>query len=242
MNKLKVPLTGILAALLVLGMACAGGGDSSPGEEATPARTEHQSTPKPTREPTPSPTPAPAAGWTRHTTAGFEIDLPDTWETWEPTAEGTQEVIQALEASDPDLAEALRQLTSEEALDETFAAFDTESGAQFLTNFSVYEQESPIPMTVRASVSEGEAQVEELGGTLVASDANLSIGGARAGRIEYSLTCSCGEGPEVELVEVYYVVLPEPTHGFLLAFASSAADYPAMEPVFVQIAESFQPR
>ena len=239
-NKLTVFAGGLAVILTITAACCGGGGESSPAETATPARTERvkQAPGKPTRAPTPTPTPAPAAGWTRHSGAGFEIDLPDNWETWEPTAEGTDALIQALEGSDPELAEALRQFTSEMGTSGVLSAFDTQSG-ELLTALEIYEQESPLPVTIGASIEAGEESVAGIGGTVLSTADDLRIGGARAGRIEYAVTCTCA-GANVEIIEVDYLVLPEPTHSFLLTFAATAPDYPALEPVFEQIAESFR--
>ncbi len=238
MNKLSLLLAGILAAFLLAGAACAGG-DTQSGDEATPARTERvrQATMKPTPKPKPTPslTPAPAPGWTRYTTDDFEIDLPDTWQTWDPTEESVDVIVAQVEERAPQLADPVEELLrNEEAPGWALAAIDTGSPAGLLRSFNVLEQDLEAPTTVRQIIAGSEEVLPDLGATLLSSDADLQIRGLRAGRIELALTGASGSR------QLQYLVMPDPTRAFNLVFTTSPEDYAALEPTFEQIAGSFQ--
>lgn len=235
MKKFSGLLAGILATSALAGTAC-GGGDATV-EEATPVRTEQvrQASPTVSPEPTPEATAAPAPGWTRRAAADFEIDLPENWETWDPSKETLEAVFQVVETKNPELAGTAQEFFESQPEGLGFAAIDTQSPAGFLRSLNVIKQELPGPTTIKAAISDSEDVLTDLGLSVVSTDTGLSIGGARAGRIVTEGDLGTGAFREAQ-----YIILPEPTIAFILTFGTALDDFDGLEPTFRQIADSFR--
>ena len=171
-------------------------------------------------------------GWERHTTANIQVDLPETWDAFDPTEETLDTVREALATFNPDFAALFEQTVSLELLE--FLAFDTES-VEFVNNLNLIRQESPLPLTVPAAIAQAETMYSDLGITVLATDSDLTIGGLKAGSIQVSMSF----GP-YEVREVQYIVLPKPDLFFVLTFSANADDFDALELPFEQMAKSFR--
>jgi len=235
----------LLAVILVLSLALSATAceeEEQAGATATPAQatatpTEATATPvEPTVTPVePTPTPVEAAvpeGWERHTMARFQIDLPQTWDAWDPTQETLDTIVQELGSLNPEFAALFEQTATTAPVE--FLAIDTES-VEFLDNLNIIRYEGSVPPTVPVAIAELEGYYADLGVTVLATDSDLTIGGEEAGSIQISITL----GP-YETREVQYFVLLQPNLMYILTFSAGPENFDALEPLFEQMAESFR--
>lgn len=205
--------------------------------EATASPTEATATPvEPTVTPVePTPTPAEATvpeGWERHSTVHFQIDLPQTWDVWDPTQETLDAMVEELRSLNPEFAALFEQTATTAPIE--FFAFDTES-VEFLDNINIIRYEGAVPPTVSVAIDELEDYYADLGVTVLATDSDLTIGGEEAGSIQISMTF----GP-YEAREVQYFVLLQPDLLYILTFSAGPENFDVLEPLFKQMAESFR--
>lgn len=204
-------VTALLASSLLL-VACGGGGE----KQREPTVTAAQGT---------SP-----EGWERHATANFQIDLPDTWDTFDLTEESYEAILEELGNWNPEAASLLEEWLTPDLFE--FFAFDTES-VGYITNLGILRQESPLPMTIPALIAEIENGYTALGVAVLGSDSGLTIGGLEAGRFRASIPSD-----STQIMQLYYVVLAKPNLVFGLVFSTDQFD--TSEPVFEQMADSFR--
>jgi len=162
----------------------------------------------------------------------MQIDVPETWETFDLTQESIDTILEELRSLNPEFASVTEQALRQAGI-EVFA-FDAQS-VELLNNFSILSQEFPLPLTVPAIIEQSEAEFADLGITVLAADSSLTIGGMRAG----SLHSSWALGP-IQIRQVAYLVLPEPNVAFFLTLTTTPDDFDALEPLFTQMAESFR--
>ena len=60
--------------------------------------------------PTRTPTPVVPGEWVRHTTARIQIDLPETWEAWDPSEEALEAILEELSGLDPAFAALVEEI------------------------------------------------------------------------------------------------------------------------------------
>lgn len=227
----------VLPAVLVLaaGAVACGGGGGTPPASPTPMEAAASPTPAPTATPAPSPTPLGGAvpeGSQRHTTANIQIDLPQTWDTFDPTEETVDAILEAVRNLNPEFASVAEQGLMQVGTE--IFAFDTES-VEFLNNLRVARGESPLPATVPMLLFQIESQLADLGISVLSTDSALTIGGLQTGRIDYSVSA----GP-FEVRGVQYLVFPDPNVTFFLTFSTIADDFDRLAPLFEQMAQSFR--
>lgn len=225
-------------ALLALGVACEEEEEEAATATPSPAATaaaspETTPSPEPTLTSEASITPVEAMipeGWERHTIANFQIDLPDSWDTFDLTEESFDAMLEELRNWNPEAASLAEEWLTPELFE--FFAFDTES-VGYITNLGILRQESPLPITIAALIAEIENGYTAMGVAVLGSDSDLTIGGLRAGRFTASMPSDSGQ-----IMQVYYVVLAKPNLVFGLVFSTDQLG--ASEPVFEQMAESFR--
>jgi hypothetical protein len=183
----------------------------------------------------PSPTPTAVLvreGWLRHTTAGFQVDLPKTWDAFDLTEEDFEAIVERLSSWKPAFASLFERVVAPEVYE--FFACDSES-VDFVNNLSIMRVEEPSPITLPALIMQLEDFLPDVGITVLATDPDLTIGGVEAGSIQASTTF----GP-YDVRQVQYIVRAKPDLWFGLMLSASADDFDALEPVFGEIAESFR--
>jgi len=169
-------------------------------------------------------------GWERHITANFQIDLPETWEAQDLTVLPFEVLLEAV-SLDFRWAALIEQFQPESF---PFFAIDAESEEK-ITNLSIMLRDDPIPTTISALIGGTEDLFRGTGIQVPATDSGLTIGGLEAGSMRASAPTGFFRS---ELVN-YFVQL-SPTVVYSLVFATGADEFPALEPVFEQIAESFR--
>ncbi len=223
-------------SLALLALAC--GLISAPEPTATPTETlaptaSGSLTPRATATPTEPPTP----DWQRHERDGFEIWLPETWESFPLDREALELMMDIWEATNPRVAEYV-DFALQAGLHEQigFWAIDTES-KQFVSNVNIMS----VPMAVSPSlyVTSISGELERTDATIVSTADSLEIGGLPAARIEYQMPVELPSSGLIVATGVQYAISTD-SNTYVLTFTAAQEQTSEMAPIFEMSANSFR--
>jgi hypothetical protein len=193
-------------------------------------------TPSPTLSPTPEYTATPS-GWSKHTTAEFEIWLPESWRQWEITEETIPLIHEALLLANPAMAEMFAQAMMQPGAVDMFKmyAYDTRGRG---ANLNVTGKALPLPVTIAQLMPQMEASYQAMQVKNLSIEGDLEINGNPAGRIEFDIATAAGGGETETLRTLQYIVLSD-TAFYAITCGALADEFEENREIFERIMHSF---
>jgi hypothetical protein len=183
-------------------------------------------------------------GWTTHTVSveGFKLGLPPEWNRVE--AGTVDESLDAVRKDNPELAQVIEsQLSGSLSTFVKFFAFDTRSptlAEEFATNANVVVESLPAGVEFDEYLQANLSQLREVPKVSVSlEDDNLALPGGRAALIRSTFSLNSPDG-EREVSVTQYVFL-KGGRGFILSMTTTPGHAATYEPLWEQIAKTFEP-
>jgi len=176
---------------------------------------------------------------------GFHIELPETWICLNLTETEYEEIFSNTLELNPELGETLSVEYMANLIEsgvKLFAiSYDNLSSPKGLySTVNILVVDFPIGMTLADYVDLSVHQLHELFGEGISIYHELvQIGELEAAKITYEAVMNDSTGNPYNLAFLQYILIEENIL-YVLSFGSPASDYNQMEPVFVDIAQSFR--
>ena len=183
-------------------------------------------------------------GWTTHTVSadGFKLELPPEWNRVE--AGTVDESLDAVRKDNPELAQVIEsQLSGSLSTFVKFFAFDTRSptlAEEFATNANVVVESLPAGVEFDEYLQANISQLRAVPKVSVSlEDDNVALPGGRAALIRSTFTLNSPDG-ERQVSVTQYIFL-KGNRGFILSMTTTPGHAATYEPLWVQIAKTFEP-
>lgn len=175
------------------------------------------------------------SGWVRYQTADFSLSLPGDWQAVDVTKDGTKEILNLLGSLDDDWAKSIVEMVSLEEATEALKLWAMGPEQAGIGHPSANVTYTLLPGLYSANdvAYQSKDMYQEMGIKTLAVTSDLNINGFDTARLTIQISSSSFT------IQQYQYIYIQNTQAWILSLAVDANEWPAFEPTFIEIANSF---